>query len=121
MSALMSTNAVLIAEPEAFQETLADRMGRGPLPLGEALQYATQIANTLRDLHEQGLVYGAVSPQLIVLDPNGASLRNTAGLKRLGEASVDVADFGVVLAELMRGGEKGERLRMEARELAMRC
>lgn len=120
----MSTNAVQIVEavePEAFQESLAERMARGPLPLPEALRYAVQIATTLRDLHEQGLVYGAVSPQLIVLDPKGAGLRNTAGLRRLGDAHTDVMAFGAVLAELMRGTEGSERLRTETRALANRC
>ena len=125
MGALMSTNAVQIIEEEAevkaFQESLSDRMSRGPLPLTEALRYAAQIATTLRDLHQQGLVYGAVSSQLIVLDAKGAGLRNTAGLKRLGDPRVDVAAFGAVLAELMRGTEGAERLRTEVRALANRC
>jgi hypothetical protein len=33
-------------------------MEQGPLPLGEALRYARDIANHLRELHEEGRVHG---------------------------------------------------------------
>jgi hypothetical protein len=39
-------------------DTLARRMEQGPLPLGEALRYARDIANHLRELHEEGRVHG---------------------------------------------------------------
>ena len=121
----MSTNAVqIVAEPEAFQESLAERMAFRPLSLVEALRYATEIARTLRDLHDQGLAYGAVSSQLILLGPSGATLQNTGGLKRLGEGRYDVAAFGAVLGEMIRGEQSAEvrdSLREEARVLAARC
>jgi len=70
---------------ETYGETLAERMERGPLPVGEALRYAIQIARYLRDLHAQGLVYGAVSSHLIVLAPSGACLRPSGGVAHLGD------------------------------------
>jgi len=86
---------------ETYGETLAERMERGPLPVGEALRYAIQIARYLRDLHAQGLVYGAVSSHLIVLAPSGACLRPSGGVAHLGDRRDDVAAFGGVLREIL--------------------
>jgi hypothetical protein len=126
MSAIMSGNPVEIAEPtEARQDSLAERLARAPLSLEEALRYATEVALVLRDLHRQGLAYGAVSSQSIELGESGAGLRPTPGLKRLGDGRRDVAAFGAVLDELLcRTGTAGgafEGLREEARALARRC
>src|SRR4029450_1197612 len=38
-------------------ETLAARLARGPLPLDEALRYATQIASALDKAHGAGIVH----------------------------------------------------------------
>jgi hypothetical protein len=118
----MSADMVAIEEITAvYQETLTERMGGGPLPLGEALRYATQIATVLRDMHVQHLVYGAVSAQLIVLGASGASLRSSGTLVRLGNGHADVAAFGVVLTEMLRRVEGREELRREMVALGMRC
>jgi hypothetical protein len=119
----MSANPVIpfnqSAEP--FQESLTDRMGRGRLPLAEALAYAIQIAASLRDLHAQRLVYGAVSSQLIVLGPAGAELRSSGSLTRLGNARADVTSFGTVLSEIMRKVDGPEAICAEMNALAVRC
>jgi hypothetical protein len=122
----MSTNLVEIpAREEAHQDSLAERMVRAPLLLPEALRCATEIATALRDLHEHGLAYGAVSSQLIELGPAGATLRATGTLKRLGDSHRDVMAFGEVLQEMLDrdetagGGLQG--LHEEARALAERC
>ena len=122
----MSTNAAQIEIPEeAYQESLAERLTRGPLPLPEALRYATEIATTLRDLHAQGLAYGAVSSHLILLAPSGASLRHTGGLTRLGDGQSDVAAFGAVLDDMLYREvsvhTEVETLREELFALARHC
>jgi len=118
----VSANAVEVAESAGvYQESLTERMGRGRLPLAEALRYATQIAACLRDLHMQRLVYGAVSSQLILLGPSGATLRSGGGLTQLGEAHHDVMAFGALLGEMLRGMDGPEDLRTEIGALAMRC
>jgi hypothetical protein len=125
MSALMSTHLVEIAEPEAArQESLAERLARCPLSLTEALRCATEIAAALRDLHQHGLAYGAVSSQLIEMGAPGAALRPTGGLKRLGDGRGDVTAFGAVLLEMLRREAKAgepESLRGAVRALALRC
>jgi hypothetical protein len=96
-------------------------MGRGRLPLAKALRYATQVAACLRDLHRQGLVYGAVSSQLILLGPRGATLRNSGTSAQLGDPRRDVAAFGAVLSEILRRVEGPERLCAEIQSLALLC
>ena len=38
-------------------ETLAERISRGPIPLEEALDIATKMAEALEEAHEQGIVH----------------------------------------------------------------
>jgi len=118
----MSANAVPL-EPnvEGYQESLTERMGRGRMPLAEALGYATRIAACLRDLHSQRLVYGAVSSQLILLGPSGATLRNSGCLTHLGDGRRDVTAFGAVLAEMVRRVDGPEDLCAELNSIAVRC
>src|ERR1017187_1561920 len=94
--------AAIEGRGEGYQESLTERMGRAPLPVEEALRYAIRIATCLRDLHRQRLAYGAVSSQLILLGPAGASLRSDGGLAKLGDSHPDVAGFGAVLGEMCR-------------------
>jgi hypothetical protein len=126
MMARMSGKLVEMAErAEAHQGSLAEKLARAPLSLGEALCCATEIAAALRDLHRQGLAYGAVSSQLIEVGREGATLRPTGALKRLGDGRSDVAAFGAVLDEMLRRAETAggrlDTLREQAGALAWRC
>jgi serine/threonine protein kinase len=61
--------------------TLAERIGAGPLPLGEALIIAHQIAQALEAAHERGIVHRDLKPPDIKLRPDGTvkSARLRAG------------------------------------------
>lgn len=49
--------------------SLADRLtGRGPLPVEDALDLGARLAATLAELHERGIVHGAVEPRHVLLD-----------------------------------------------------
>jgi serine/threonine protein kinase len=63
--------------------TLADRVGRGPLPMEEALLIAKQMAEALEYAHERGIVHRDLKPANVKLTPEG---------------QVKVLDFGLAKA-----------------------
>ena len=63
--------------------TLGERLGRGPLPVDEALSVAKQIAAALEAAHEQGIMHRDLKPSNIKLRPDGV---------------VKVMDFGIAKA-----------------------
>jgi eukaryotic-like serine/threonine-protein kinase len=64
-------------------ETLADRIARGPLPLDDALEVATQICEALEAAHERGVIHRDLKPANIKMTPGG---------------QVKVLDFGLAKA-----------------------
>ncbi len=60
--------------------TLAEPLGRGPMPLREALSAARQIAEALDAAHEKGIVHRDLKPANIKVTPDG---------------TVKVLDFGI--------------------------
>ena len=71
-------------------ETLADRVARGPLPVGEALAMARQVAEALEAAHEHGIVHRDLKP---------------ANIKVTADGVVKVLDFG--LAKAYAGAGEG--------------
>ncbi len=55
-------------------ESLAQRIEKGPLPLGELLEIAVQVADALDRAHRAGLVHRDLKPGNIMLSPAGAKL-----------------------------------------------
>ncbi len=50
-------------------ETLAARIARGPLPVRELLEVATQIASAMEAAHERGIVHRDLKPANVMLTP----------------------------------------------------
>jgi serine/threonine protein kinase/Tol biopolymer transport system component len=71
-------------------ETLAERIARGPLPIGEALHVAKQIADALDAAHQQGIVHRDLKPANIKVTPAGVVKVLDFGLAKL--ARVDGAE-----------------------------
>ena len=55
-------------------ETLADRIGRGPLALGDALQTSLGILAALEAMHARGIVHRDLKPSNVFLTPHGVKL-----------------------------------------------
>jgi serine/threonine-protein kinase len=63
--------------------TLADRIGRGALPLAEVLPLARQIADALEAAHEAGVVHRDLKPANIKVRPDGVVKVLDFGLAKL--------------------------------------
>ncbi len=55
-------------------ETLAERLGKGQLPLNEVLKLGSQIAAALGEAHRRGVVHRDLKPDNVILTRTGAKL-----------------------------------------------
>jgi serine/threonine-protein kinase len=88
-------------------ETLAQRLGRGPLPVEEALEVCRQLAEGLEGAHEKSIVHRDLKPSNIKLTPEGKIKILDFGLARafLDRSPVGViADSPTITAEMTRPG-----------------
>jgi len=77
-------------------ETLASRIERGPLPLGEALKVAIQVADALEKAHGLGVTHRDLKPGNIMLTEGGAKLLDF-GLAKLKQAPQASASSSAVV------------------------
>jgi len=76
-------------------ETLADRLGRGPLPIDEVLRYGVQIADALEKAHRQAIVHRDLKPANVMLTTEGAKLLDFGLAKTDGGLGSSDADLTV--------------------------
>ncbi len=67
--------------------SLRDRLGGGPLPVGEALALARDVASALAHAHRRGIVHRDIKPENLMFDPDGAIKITDFGLARAAQAS----------------------------------
>jgi hypothetical protein len=70
-------------------ESLADRLGRGPMPLPDVLKYGAQIAEALDKAHRAGIVHRDLKPGNIMITKTGAKLLDF-GLAKSGVGVVSL-------------------------------
>jgi eukaryotic-like serine/threonine-protein kinase len=79
-------------------ETLKERIKReGPLPAGEAVAYAIEIARALEAAHDAQLVHRDIKPQNVLIDPDGRAKVTDFGIARSLVESEGLTQAGRVL------------------------
>src|SRR5688500_3972751 len=73
-----------IVMPFVTGETLASRLAKGPMPLPQVIETASQIADALDRAHGHGIIHRDLKPGNVMLTKSGARLFGS-GLARLEE------------------------------------
>lgn len=77
--------------------SLADRLREGPLPVNEAVNIATQVANAIAYAHRSGLIHRDLKPGNILINSQGKPVVCDFGLARRLDSSETVHATGDVL------------------------
>jgi eukaryotic-like serine/threonine-protein kinase len=96
-------------------QTLADRVASGRIPVGEAVRIGMQLAEQLRQLHDQGTAHGEVTPWAVAIYGASLELLPPAGIGVTAYAAPEVAaggpadarsdifSFGAIFYEMVTG------------------
>ena len=79
-------------------ETLADRLGKGPLPTEQILRYGIEIADALDKAHRQGIVHRDLKPGNVMITKTGVKLLDFGLAKPLTAAGARPVSGASVMA-----------------------
>jgi serine/threonine protein kinase len=88
-------------------ETLAERIAKGPLPIGEALEIFRQIGAGMEAAHEKGIIHRDLKPANIKITPEGKVKILDFGLAKAlhGESvAADLANSPTITENMTRAG-----------------
>ncbi|HEX2073904.1 MAG TPA: protein kinase family protein [Geodermatophilus sp.] len=87
--------------------TLAERLAEGPMPEREARTVLRRLAEGVAEAHRVGLAVGGLTPDTVVLRPNGlVGLRSVPAAR--GTVQGDIAALGELLEYCLTGRRAGE-------------
>ena len=89
-------------------EDLSQRLGRGPLPLGQGIDIAVEMATALEAAHERGIIHRDLKPSNIKLGADGKPKILDFGLAKIlteePDASVEAAESPTVSIQTTEAG-----------------
>jgi tRNA A-37 threonylcarbamoyl transferase component Bud32 len=91
---------LVIVMPFYEGETLKQKIGRGPLPLALAIDYAVQIAAGLAHAHAAGLVHRDVKPANVIVTSADRVRILDFGIAKVVSAQANLTRTGMVLGTL---------------------
>jgi eukaryotic-like serine/threonine-protein kinase len=86
-------------------ESLADRLGKGPLPTEQILRYGVEIADALDKAHRQGIVHRDLKPGNVMLTKTGVKLLDFGLAKPLQTAGARPVSGASSLATEMQASQ----------------
>jgi len=94
----------IVKDPQVEDMTLAQRLADGPLSAEEALDVLEQLLSGLAVAHSSGLLHGSISPQKVILAPDGRATligfpENDAVAQRLAGSARGPAELAFVAPE----------------------